>query len=271
MKMMRADWQRFFAAYYVLNLLLISSYLFFRQRFLAVGPYVGYSTLSGKSDLQTKEYQAFPVLLAALAIKYWRKQSLDQFFSDVFFYSKTVIGVLLFYLDKRSLIAFLAVWALLFLLTSQPMYSGPSDVKEFTPITFKETVLDKPDSMVDWLVEFYAPWSPACVHLEPVMAELSLAYTSDRLKFCKVDIGRWPKLGEQFNVSPYGAAQQLPTVILFEKGKEAGRIPHVYPNGAVAKGRFRQKDIIVGFDLEKRFNKLQGSASAAAKPAKKRR
>ena len=39
-------------------------------------------------------------------------------------------------------------------------------------------------------VEFYAPWSPACIHLEPVVAELSLKYSCTRLQFGRVDAPR---------------------------------------------------------------------------------
>lgn len=39
-------------------------------------------------------------------------------------------------------------------------------------------------------VEFYAPWAPPCIHLEPVFAELSLKYTTERLRFGKVDASR---------------------------------------------------------------------------------
>lgn len=39
-------------------------------------------------------------------------------------------------------------------------------------------------------VEFYAPWSPPCIHLEPVVAELSLKYSCSRLQFGRVDAPR---------------------------------------------------------------------------------
>ncbi len=39
-----------------------------------------------------QEAQAFPVLLSALAVKFWRRQSLDAFFSDAFFYGKVRLG-----------------------------------------------------------------------------------------------------------------------------------------------------------------------------------
>lgn len=51
---------------------------------------------------------------------------------------------------------------------------------------------------------------------------------------------RWPALAKQFNVNTSGVGQQLPTLVVFEKGKEVVRIPHVYPDGSVAKGSFRK-------------------------------
>ena len=47
-------------------------------------------------------------------------------------------------------------------------------------------------------------------------------------------------MAAQLNVNLSGVAQQLPTLILFEKGKQAARIPHVYEDGSVAKARFRK-------------------------------
>ncbi len=38
-----------------------------------------------------QERQAFPLLLTALGIKFWRQQSLDSFFSDAFFYIKVKV------------------------------------------------------------------------------------------------------------------------------------------------------------------------------------
>jgi hypothetical protein len=40
----------------------------------------------------------------------------------------------------------------LFLLLPQPIYQGPSRVEDLTPASFKEKVLDQPDSGIEWLV-----------------------------------------------------------------------------------------------------------------------
>ncbi len=43
-----------------------------------------------------------------------------------------------------------------------------------------------------------------------------------------------------------GASTQLPTLILFQKGKETARVPHVYPDGKVAGGKYRRVSSSVG-------------------------
>lgn len=99
------------------------------------------------------------------------------------------------------------------------------------------------DPNVYWLVELYTLWHPACVALEPVLADLSLRYATPGLRFGKVDVSRYPQIAADMNVSVTGSSRQLPTLIMFKAGKELGRIPHVYEGGNVAKGVFRRKAI----------------------------
>jgi hypothetical protein len=49
---------------------------------------------------------------------------------------------------------------------------------------------------------------------------------------------------------------------MFEKGVEVGRIPQVYDDGSVAKGRLRRVDIVKGFELETRYLKSMGKVKA---------
>ena len=44
---------------------------------------------------------------------------------------------------------------------------------------------------VTWLVAFYAAWSPACINFADIYAKLSHNYTTNTLKFGKVDVGRY--------------------------------------------------------------------------------
>ncbi|KAH7618020.1 putative Thioredoxin-related transmembrane protein 2 [Nannochloris sp. 'desiccata'] len=153
------------------------------------------------------------------------------------------------------------------LMFPQPTYKGPSRIEDFTPASFAEIVEDRSDSNVSWLVEFFAPWAPQCLYLEPVIAELSLQYSSPTLRFGKIDVSRWPALAKRYKISIRGEdGNQLPTLIMFENGKERGRIPHVYNDGKVAAGKFRKNDIVTAFALgEKQAGKSTTNSSTSLK------
>ena len=52
-----------------------------------------------------------------------------------------------------------------------------------------------------------------------------------------MDVGRFPKMAEKLKVSLAGYKRQLPTLILFQDGKEIARLPHVYEDGTPARQR----------------------------------
>lgn len=142
-------------------------------------------------------------------------------------------------------------YVMMFALLQQPRYSGPSKFVHFTPASLKQLLQGEgKDKGIKYLIEFHATWSPPCLHLEPAMAELSVKYTTDTFKFGKFDVGRWPYVGEEHKIASSAAANQLPTLILFESGKEIARIPHVFKDGSFVKGRYRMKDIVKGFNLD---------------------
>ncbi|KAK3270573.1 hypothetical protein CYMTET_21034 [Cymbomonas tetramitiformis] len=199
--------------------------------------------------LLTWEKSSFSSLMVVIVVKLLRAQTMDAFMSDVFMFSKTVIVFLCYIVDMRLFSWYMILFTVLFLLLSQPFYDGPENIMYFTPPAFDDHVRAA-DPSVRWLVEFYVTWSPSCVHLEPIISELSLKYSSEKLQFGKMDLGRWPLMAKELNVSMKGTSPQLPTLIMFEGGKEICRIPHVFSDGSVAKGRYRKRDLIRGFDLD---------------------
>ena len=141
-------------------------------------------------------------------------------------------------------------------------------MEDFTPASFAELVEDRTDGDVTWLVEFFAPWAPQCLYLEPVIAELSLKYSFEHLRFGKLDVSRWPAMAKKYKISVRGEnGNQLPSLIIFEKGKETGRIPHVYSDGKVASGKFRRHDIVTAFGLDERAEG-NGKLASAKKSGK---
>jgi thiol-disulfide isomerase/thioredoxin len=245
-----ASMSRFISAYHILNVGVIVSYPFFSL-------WAQHEFPNATSLLVGWEKQTFTTLGAMAAVKFVRKSNIDAFVSDMFMYTKSGILLLSWMMDRRVFSWYCVMYVMLFLYVRKPEYKGPSKIEWMNPATLKRRVLepDDKDKNVSWLVEFYASWSPPSVNLEPTFADLSCKYTSADLKFAKLDLMRWPYVGEDFGINVSGTSTQLPTLILFERGKETMRIPHVYRDGRIARSRLRASDLIAAFGLDNRKKK----------------
>ena len=72
----------------------------------------------------------------------------------------------------------------------------------------------------------------------------------------KIDVGRYPEVAEKFHVNTSPLTRQLPTCILFQDGKETGRVPAIL-SGQVQKFTFREEEIVNTFDLNSMYAELK--------------
>lgn len=86
-------------------------------------------------------------------------------------------------------------------------------VARLTDQNFNEEVL-KSESPV--LVDFYADWCGPCRLVSPIVDELSNTYEG-KIKVGKIDVDANSKVAADYGV------MSIPTVILYEKGKEVSR------------------------------------------------
>ncbi|XP_051788550.1 thioredoxin-related transmembrane protein 2-B isoform X2 [Erpetoichthys calabaricus] len=144
----------------------------------------------------------------------------------------------------------------IFLMTCKPpMYMGPEYVKYFSDKTIDEE-LEK-DRRVTWLIEFFANWSPECQSFASVYADLSLKYNCAGLKFGKVDVGRYSEVSKKYKVSTSSLTKQLPSLILFQGGKEVMRRPQIDKKGRAVSWTFSEENIIREFNLNELYQKLK--------------
>jgi thiol-disulfide isomerase/thioredoxin len=276
-----------------MNVLIILSYVLTRGRFMSDQSNLANSKFVSFEELFKMERQALTLLAVAVPLKFYRRISLDGFMVDLFFYCKSAMALLMWYMDYRWSILIVLSYLALAMLFPQPIYRGPTGAVEFTPQTFHETVMvcegqvgeggdgsGKPaaassskqktskssskshpsksagepepddDCSITYIVELFAPWSPQCLVLEPVFAELSHTYGTDRRRFGKLDISRWPAMAKELKVDLNGVTDQLPTFVSFRNGKEVKRIPIVGESGKVYGGQIRRQDLIAVFDLQ---------------------
>jgi len=99
-----------------------------------------------------------------------------------------------------------------------------------------QPLLDVPKARY-WVVLIYASWSVASRNFEAVLAQLSLQYDGEKVKFGKIDIDLYPAVAEKYRVSSEAAAFDLPTLILFKDGQEFKRLPELAASKRAIKGK----------------------------------
>jgi thiol-disulfide isomerase/thioredoxin len=90
------------------------------------------------------------------------------------------------------------------------------------------------DPRLTWFVCFYAPWSPPCQNFSTVFVDLSTRFGDLKtFKFVKFDVSRYQAEANKFKIDTSTFSKQLPTVVLFQDGKEVKRRPQIDVKGRV--------------------------------------
>jgi thioredoxin 1 len=87
-------------------------------------------------------------------------------------------------------------------------------VNQVDASSFEEIVLKNERPV---LVDFYASWCRPCQIISPLVEELAKEYEG-KLEAVKVDIDQASDVASQYNIL------SIPTIIIFEKGREKERI-----------------------------------------------
>lgn len=67
------------------------------------------------------------------------------------------------------------------------------------------------------IVDFWAPWCMPCLMMAPILEEMSEKFKG-KIAFAKINVDENQKLAQKFKV------MSIPTLIIFKKGEEAGRL-----------------------------------------------
>ena len=75
------------------------------------------------------------------------------------------------------------------------------------------------------IVDFWASWCSPCTMLSPIFEDLSNEYK--KITFAKVDTEEYPEIASHYEV------MSIPCLIIFNNGKEAGRIIGFMPKDSL--------------------------------------
>jgi len=231
--------------YYIVNIILSISFLTCK-----LIPPVCEIVFAGDCLFEMRETEILFFLLMIVMIRARKTGSLNvvSYLTNAFVYCKVANTVLWFFFYKPYGLLYLFLFLLQGFLLPQPTYSGPQKILYFRDgKSFREDI--SREKKTTWLIEFYAAWNPACVNFAPIFAELSEKYHLDNFKFGKVDVGRFPEIAADFNISDSPFSKQLPTLVLFKEGSPEMYRPLVDNNGKLAKFIFNKENVVTTFDL----------------------
>ncbi|XP_042905026.1 thioredoxin-related transmembrane protein 2 homolog [Parasteatoda tepidariorum] len=254
--------KRLIHPHHILNVVLAVTYVFTKL----VQPFCSILYPKSGCELEFKETEIL-IFLAVIVFLRTKKRGAVQmipYLSSFCMYAKLANIALFFYTDPRFGVIYSVLCLVHLLLLPEPTYEGPENVVYFTGPNLEDEL--KRDTRVTWLVTFYTVWNSNCVNFAPVFAEMSVKYGLDNLKFGKLDATRFPEVAEKFHVSTSAFSKQLPTVILFQKGKEVCRRPTVDANYKLIKFFFSEENVTAGFNLNNLYQECK--ANPIRKPKK---
>ena len=177
--------------------------------------------------------------------KFLNSATIDVFLGTLFSFCKGGILVLLVVTQWKFAVWYLIIIVAIFILFHQPEYQGPSKAELWIGVDFdrKATLSDltKEEKKVANCAAFvmcYTQWATNCSALSPLLAQLSMEYSSDYFTFARIDIGRAHHVAEKCMIDTSTSSQQLPTFILFENGEEIARLPQFSTAGKIIKSNF---------------------------------
>ncbi|XP_067105832.1 thioredoxin-related transmembrane protein 2-B [Osmerus mordax] len=204
-------------------------------------------------DFDWREVEVLMFLSAIVMMKNRRAITVEQHVGNIILFSKVANVILFFRLDIRMGLLYLTLCIVLLMTCKPPLYMGPEYIKYFSDKTIEDEL--ERDNRVTWIVEFFANWSPECQSFASVYADLSLKYNCTGLKFGKVDIGRYGDVSKTYKVSTSPLSKQLPSLVLFQGGKEVMRRPQVDKKGRAVSWTFTEENIIREFNLNELYQK----------------
>lgn len=249
---------RFADPWYFFNSLLVLAHL------AAMAIYGRHPDGSDHSRFHTRhaaaawERQAGTAFVSIMVWQLLKRRSWDHFAQHVFFWGKIVAAATVYQVDARLLVWYALLCFAVMAVCPQPMYQlwtgADSDaVTELTPVSLKEEVQTSHGSDSAWLVFLYTTSHSESTAMAPAFAGLARRYAGSRLRFGAMDALLWPSVTKELKVAPTAFGAQLPTLLLFNKGKEAGRIPRPedIDDYGLKRNTFTANDVVKRLGLER--------------------
>jgi len=250
----KGELRQLFHPYYIINLMLAFSFLFVKLTRPICDILFSPGPEACELDMRETEILFFLAVVIMIRSRKTGSISMIAYLSSGFMYAKCANLILFFMADPRLGLVYTILFLLQGMMLPEPTYKGPENIVYFRGNSLNEEL--NRDKNVVWMVTFYAAWSPACIDFTNIFSKLSNDYGLPNLKFGKVDVGRFSDVAAEYHINTSSLSRQLPTLIMFQDGKELGRVPGIV-NGKVQKFFFKEEDIINAFDMNNLYKKCK--------------
>ena len=215
------------------------------------------NSLFVNDEITTQDTQVLLLLATIITIRGRKSLTWLHYIDNVCKYSK-MANCLLFYREQSyvSLIFFILCCILHFIFFPSPEPKGKTNIYHYRANNLFDEI--QGDSRLNWFVCFYAPWSPPCQNFSTVFLDLATRFGDLKtFKFVKFDVSRYPAEANRFKIDTSTFSKQLPTVILFQDGKEVKRRPQIDIKGRILdKQRLLTADYLIDeFGLAEIYNR----------------
>ncbi|KAL8604647.1 hypothetical protein ACOMHN_013427 [Nucella lapillus] len=238
----------FFRAHYITNISLACLYFA-----LKTIPGVC-TTLFDDCRLELKEWEWLTFLGCIIVLKNRKQANLSCYVGTACMFGKVLNLILFFKYNLAYGILYFILGLMHFVFLPQPVYDGPENVTYFRGPNLQDEL--ERDRRITWVIAFYAAWSPQCSTFAPIFAEISAEYSLDNLKFGKIDVSRYAQVAEKFGIDCSTWSKQLPTVVLFQEGKEKVRRP-TGTRKTTLKFAFTKENVIQALELNEVYGQCK--------------
>lgn len=180
--------------------------------------------------------------------------SLEQLMEKVFIFGRCTVCVILYFSNQWRYVAWYLVFTIFMcIILRRPRFMGDDDIEFLNLATFDSKVRTPQgsDRKLLWIVIFHADWCEKCTSLEALFAKLSIRYGTPRRRFAKIDVERYSELGTEFNINMTGFTKQLPSVLMFYKGREIRRLPYFNSKDKIVESSLSEDTLVQFFELDK--------------------
>lgn len=239
---LKRELKKLYHPFFIINYILIS--LFFISK--TFSPICNH--LFSSCHIDFNEYQILIFLCSMVTLRSKRYSTIVNYVSHFCMFGKFANLFMFFQQNILYALCYGILWIFQVSFVSQPVYRGEDRVIYFNDTSLTDEL--KKDSRTVWLIAFYNAWSPACINLAPIFAELSQYYGNNFLKFGKIDVSKNNESAIKYKIDTTNWSTNLPTVILFRNGKEVTRRPGISMAGKVIqKYNFNWENIVQSFEL----------------------